>query len=86
VALILLGVFFPPSSPRWPKKKITTRGKRAFKRDARREKRAQAAAGVRKAGIGEDFSNLRGVAIGKKRWGMGNSRIHVHIMCICIYL
>lgn len=39
-----------------------------------------------KAGIGEDFSNLRGVAIGKKRWGMGNSRIHVHIMCICIYL
>ena len=46
-------------------------------------KRPQASA---RLGLGEDFSNLRGVAIGKKRWGMGNSRIHVHIMCICIYL
>ncbi len=52
--------------------KKSPRGKRAFKRDARREKRAQAAAGVRKAGMGRFFfsgETLRGFAMGKK-WGI----------------
>ena len=63
--------FFPPSSPRWPNKKITTRGKRAFKRDARREKRAQAAAGVRKAGVGGGFFQPERCCNWKKEVGNG---------------
>lgn len=85
VALILLSGFFSPSSPGWPKKKITTRGKRAFKRDARREKRAQAAAGVRKAGIGGGFFQPERCCNWKKEVGNGefkNARAYYVYMYI----